>query len=98
MNLGTIGGILGAIASVLAIVAYLDKGIRNNQARLQAEKGRVLSLAEIVEIQGKRIEALEDYASLPKEGNIDIFRPNNPLIDLENKAREEYKKHQTNLT
>jgi hypothetical protein len=54
-------------------------------------------LAEIVEIQGKRIEALEDHASLPREdGN--SFRPNNPLIDMENKAREEYKNHHTNLT
>jgi hypothetical protein len=98
MNLGTIGGILGAIASFLAIIAYLNKGIKNNKARLTAEKGRVISLAEIVEIQGKRIEALEDYASLPKEDGGEIFRPNNPLIDLENKAREEYKNHQTNLT
>lgn len=97
MNLGTIGGILGAIASIAAIVTHLNKGIKNNKARLTAEKGRVISLAEIVEIQGKRIEALEDYASLPKEEG-EIFRPNNPLIDLENKAREEYKNHQTNLT
>ena len=97
MNLGTIGGILGAVASFLAIVVHLNKGIKNNKARLTAEKGRVISLAEIVEIQGKRIEALEDYASLPKEEG-EIFRPNNPLIDLENKAREEYRNHQTNLT
>lgn len=97
MNLGTIGGILGAVASFLAIIVHLNKGIKNNQARLAAEKGRVISLAEIVEIQSKRIEALEDYASLPKEEG-EIFRPNNPLIDLENKAKEEYKNHQTNLT
>lgn len=97
MNLGTIGGILGAIASFLAIIAYLNKGIKNNKERLKAEKGRVISLAEIVEIQGKRIEALEDYASLPKEKG-ESFKPNNPLIDLEYQAREEYKNHQTNLT
>jgi hypothetical protein len=97
MNLATIGGLLGAVASFLAIVGYLNKGIKNNKARLAAEKGRVISLAEIVEIQGKRIEALEDHASLPREdGN--SFRPNNPLIDMENKAREEYKNHHTNLT
>jgi hypothetical protein len=35
---------------------------------------------------------------LPKEGNVDIFKPNNPLIELEDKARQEYKNHQTNLT
>lgn len=98
MNLGTIGGILGAVASFLAIIAYLNKGIENNKARSKAEKGRVASLAEIVEIQSKRIEALEDYASLPKEGHVDIFRPNNPLIELEEKARQDYKNHQTNLT
>lgn len=97
MNLGTIGAILGAIASFLAILAYLDKGVRNNKARLKAEKGRVISLAEIVEIQGKRIEALEFYASLPKEEG-ESFKPNNPLIELENKAREEYRSHHTNLT
>ena len=97
MSLGTIGAILGAIASLLGIFAYLDKGIRNNTARSKAEKGRVISLAEIIEIQGKRIEALEFHASLPKEEN-ESFKPNNPLIDLENKAREEYKNHHTNLT
>ena len=97
MNLGTIGAILGAIASFLGILAYLDKGVRNNKARLKAEKGRVISLAEIVEIQGKRIEALEFHASLPREES-ESFKPNNPLIDLENKAREEYKNHHTNLT
>ena len=47
---------------------------------MKAEKGRVISLAEIVEIQRKRIEALEDYASLPKEEG-EGFKPNNPLID-----------------
>jgi hypothetical protein len=98
MNLATIGAILGAITSGLAIFAYLDKGIRKNKARLRAEKGRVISLAEIVKIQSKRIEALEFYASLPKEQGGEIFRPNNELIDLENEAKEAYKKHQTELT
>jgi hypothetical protein len=97
MDLGTIGAILGAIASLLGILAYLDKGIRNNTARSIAEKGRVICLAEITEIQGKRIEALEFQASLPREES-ESFKPNNPLIDLENKAREEYKNHHTNLT
>jgi hypothetical protein len=97
MTLGTIGAILGAIASLLGILAYLDKGVRNNTARSKAEKGRVISLAEIIEIQGKRIEALEFHASLPREES-ESFKPNNPLIDLENKAREEYKNHHTNLT
>jgi hypothetical protein len=97
MDLGTIGAILGAIASCLGIFAYLDKGIRNNTARSIAEKGRVICIAEITEIQGKRIEALEFHASLPREES-ESFKPNNPLIDLENKAREEYKNHHTNLT
>ena|SRR4028118_1009903 len=97
MNLGTIGAILGATASLLAILAYLDKGVRNNTARSIAEKGRVICLAEISEIHEKRIEALEFHASLPREES-ESFKPNNPLIDLENKAREEYKGHHTNLT
>ena len=97
MNLGTIGATLGVIASLFGIFSYLDKGIRNNTARSIAEKGRVISLAEIIEIQGKRIEALEFHASLPREES-ESFKPNNPLIDLENKAREEYKNHHTNLT
>jgi hypothetical protein len=97
MNLGTIGAILGAIASFLAILAALSQGIRDNGARLQAEKGRVIALWKIVEIQGKRIEALEDYASLPREEG-KSFQSNNPLIDLEVEARTEYKKHHTDLT
>jgi|GEM_PF-1333147 len=97
MNLGTIGAILGAIASFLAILAALSQGIRDNGARLQAEKGRVIALWKIVEIQGKRIEALEDYVSLPREEG-KSFQPNNPLIDLEIEARNEYKKHHTDLT
>jgi hypothetical protein len=97
MNLGTIGAILGAVASFLAICAALSQGIRDNGARLQAEKGRVIALWKILEIQGKRIEALEDHASLPKEeGN--SFQLNNPLLDLENEARTEYKKYHTDLT
>jgi len=63
----------------------------------EAEKGRVIALWKIVEIQGKRIEALEDYASLPKEER-KSFQPNNPLIDLEVEAKNEYKKHHTDLT
>jgi hypothetical protein len=97
MNLGTIGAILGALASFLAICAALGQGIRDNGARLQAEKGRVIALWKILEIQGKRIEALEDYASLPKEEG-KSFQPNSPLIDLEIEARNEYKKHHTDLT
>jgi len=76
MNLGTIGAILGAIASFLAIAAALSQGIRDNSARLQAEKGRVIALWKIIEIQGKRIEALEDHASLPREEGSKSFQPN----------------------
>jgi hypothetical protein len=97
MNLGTIGAILGAIASFLAILAALSQGIRDNSARLQAEKGRVIALWKIIEIQGKRIEALEDYVSLPREEG-KSYQPNNPLIDLEVEAKNEYKKHHTDLT
>lgn len=97
MNLGTIGAILGAIASFLAICAALSQGIRDNGARLQAEKGRVIALWKILEIQGKRIEALEDYASLPKEEG-KSFQLNDPLIELEVEARNEYRKHHTDLT
>ena len=97
MNLGTIGAILGAVASFLAICAALGQSIRDNGARLQAEKGRVIALWKILEIQGKRIEALEDYASLPREEG-KSFQPNNPLLELELEARTEYKKHHTDLT
>jgi hypothetical protein len=54
INLGTIGAILGAIASFLAIVATLSQKIRDNGARLQTEKGRVIALWKIVESQVKR--------------------------------------------
>ena len=98
MNLGTIVSILGAIASFLAIFAALSQGIRDNSARLLAEKGRVIALWKIIEIQGKRIEALEDHASLPTEEGSKSFKPNNPLIDLEIEAKKEYQKHHTDLT
>ena len=97
MNLTTIGAILGAIASLSAILADLDQGVQNNKARLRAEKGRVISLEKIVRFQGERITALEDYASNPSD-NGESFLPNKPLIDLESEAREEYKKHHTDLT
>ena len=97
MNLTTIGAILGALASLFAILAYLDKGVQNNKARLRAEKGRVISLEKIVRFQGERIAALEDYASNSSD-NSESFQPNKPLIDLENEARDEYKKHHTDLT
>lgn len=97
MNIGTIAAILGAVASFIAILAALSQGIRDNGARLQAEKGRVIALFKMIEIQGKRIEALEDYAALPKEEG-KSFHLNSPLIDLEIEARNEYKKHHTDLT
>jgi hypothetical protein len=97
MSLGTIGAILGAVVSFLTILAALSQGIRDNSARLQAEKGRVIALWKIIEIQGKRIEALEDHASLPREEG-KSFQPNNPLIDLEVEAKNEYKKYHTDLT
>jgi hypothetical protein len=97
MNVGTIGAILGAIASFLVIVAYLQQEIKKNQARLKAEKGRVSCLAEIAQIQSKRIDALECHASRTKDEN-SYFQVNDPLIDLENKAMDEYKKHHTDLT
>ena len=62
-------------------------------------KGRALledSNATVKEVK-QSIAALEFQASLPREES-ESFKPNNPLIDLENKAREEYKNHHTNLT
>ena len=98
MNLGTIGAILGAIASLIAILAYFDNGIQKNKARLRAEKGRIISLAEVAEIQAKRIEALEKYVSFLSKEESKSFNQNNPLIDMEKKAMEEYRKHNTDLT
>lgn len=100
MNLGTIGALLGVIASLTAILAYFDNGIQKNKARLRAEKGRVISLEKILRIQGERISALERHASTmssDKNGFGD-FQCNEPLIELEQEAREEYKRHQTDLT
>ncbi len=97
MNLGTFGAILGAISSFLVIIAWFDSRIKNNQARLRAEKGRVVSLSKIIEIQGKRIEAIEMHLSLSTKED-ENFAINNPLIALEEEAKAEYKKHHTNLT
>jgi len=98
MNVGTIGAILGAIASFLAIVAYLDKKITNNRARLRAEKGRIISVVKIQGLHNKRITALERHASRSKEEEPFQIEATNALIDLEEEEKAEYQKHQTDLT
>ena len=99
MNLSTICAILGASASIVAILAYFDDGINKNKARLRAGNGRVTSLATITEIQGQRITALENFYAINLTDESDnFFQPNEPLIELERSAREEYKKHHTDLT
>lgn len=95
MNLGTISLILGSVASVFAILAYLYKGVRYNKARSKAQQGRIVALVQVVEFQGARLTILETYLSKEDGGNYQI---SSGLIKLEEKALEEYRKHDTNLT
>ena len=95
MNLGTIGSIVGSVASVFAILAYLYKGVRYNKARSTAQQGRIIALVQMVEIQGERLTILETYLSKEDGGN---YQVSTTLIKLEQKALADYKKHDTNLT
>jgi len=98
MNLATIGAMLGAIASFLAIVAYLDNKITTNRARLRAEKARMNSIVIIQGIHSRRITTLERHASRSKEEEPFQVEATNALIDLEEEEKAEYQKHQTDLT
>lgn len=67
MNLATISLILGAIASFLAILAYLYKGVRYNKARSKAQQGRIVSLVRVIQIQGQRLTIIERHLSKKDE-------------------------------
>jgi len=95
MNLGTVGLILSSLAALFTILAYLYKGVRFNKARSKAQQGRIVALVQVVEIQGERLTIMEAYLSKEDGGNYSI---NTGLINLEEKALAEYKKHDTNLT
>ena len=101
MSLTTISILLGSLASFFTVLAYLYKGvntrIKYNKAKTFAQQGRTTSLADAFEFQSLRVSNIEKYLSLPPEtrGN---FQPSNELINLEQKAMEEYEGHHTNLT
>jgi hypothetical protein len=101
MNLGTISLILGSIVSCLFIWGYLykgvTKGVRHNKARTFAQQGRIESIADVAEYQSLRVGRIEKYLSLPEQER-GKFHADDELINLENKAMEEYENHHTNLT
>jgi hypothetical protein len=94
LNLATISLILGAIASFLAILAYLYKGVRYNKARSKAQQGRIISIFRIQQIQGQRLTILERHQSKKD----DSFPVDNGLQQLEEEAMNEYREHDTKLT
>jgi hypothetical protein len=94
LNLATISLILGAIASFLAILAYLYKGVRYNKARSKAQQGRIVSLFRIQQIQGQRLTRAEKHISKKDEG----YPIDDGLVQLEEEAMNEYKEHDTKLT
>ncbi len=95
MTLGTLNLIIGSAAGVIGILVYLYKGVRYNKARSKAQQGRITALVQIVEIQGERLTTLEISLSREEGGN---YMVNKSLIKLEEKALQEYKDHDTNLT
>ena len=95
MNLGTINLIIGSVAGVIGILVYLYKGVRYNKARSKVQQGRIIALVQIVEIQGERLTFLETYLSKEDGGN---YQVNTSLIKLEEKALNEYRTHDRNLT
>jgi len=94
LNLATISLILGTIASFLAILAYLYKGVRYNKARSKAQQGRIASIFMIQQIQGQRLTNLEEYVSKKDES----YAIANGLVKLEEEAMNEYREHDTKLT
>ena len=95
MNVGTIIGVLGGIASFVAVLAYYDQRIRYNKARTRAQQGRITALVQIIKLQGKRLTVVETY--LAKEDGAN-YQVNTELIELEEEALEDYKAHDTKLT
>jgi hypothetical protein len=101
MDLTTISLILGSVASMFAILAYVYKGINRrikyNKAKTSAQQGRTTALASAVEIQSLRLNNIEKHLSLPHEER-GKFLLIDELIELEKKAIDEYENHHTNLT
>jgi hypothetical protein len=94
LNLATICLILGGIASFLAILAHLYKGVQYNKARTKAQQGRITSLFRIQQIQGQRLTIIERHQSKKD----DSFPSDNGLQQLEEEAMNEYREHDTKLT
>jgi len=101
MSLVTISLVLGSIGSLFTVLAYLYKGVNRkiqyNKAKTLAQQGRTTSLANVAEFQSLRIGNIEKYLSIPEEER-GKFLPSNELINLKNKAMNEYESHHTNLT
>ena len=95
MNLATLSLLLGSVASVFAILAYLYKGMRFNRARSRAQQGRIVALVQVIKIQGERVTIVETHLSKEASGNYEV---NHGLIRLEEEAMEEYRKNDTKLT
>ena len=94
MNLGTVSLILGSLAALFTILAYLYKGVRFNKARSKAQQGRIASIFRVQQIQGQRLTNLEKHMSRGDES----YLINNGLLELEEEAMNEYKEHDTKLT
>jgi hypothetical protein len=94
MNLGTISLVLGSLAALFTILAYLYKGVRFNKARSKAQQGRIVSLFRIQQIQGQRLTRAEKHISKKDEG----YPIDDGLVQLEEEAMNEYKEHDTKLT
>jgi len=95
MNVGTIIGVLGGIASFVAVLAYYDQRIRYNKSRTKAQQGRISALLQIIKFQGKRITVIETHLAKESKG---LYQINAELIELEEEALNDYKEHDTRLT
>jgi hypothetical protein len=63
MNLGTVNVVIRYVAGLLAILAYLYKGMQYNKARNKAQQGRIIALVQVIKFQEKRLTNLATYVA-----------------------------------
>lgn len=105
MNWATFSVIVGSIASLLAILAFIYKGskvvasaIKEEKNKTRSERARFETLWAIVQIQGEMLREVQNHLALPPaEREIREFHLRSSMSNLEQQAFERLASHKTDF-
>lgn len=106
MNWATFSVVVGSIASLMAILAFIYKGskvvasaIKEEKNKNKAERARIETLWAIVQIQGEMIREVQNHLALPpEERESKEFYIRSSMSNLEQQAFERLASHRTDFT